>query len=209
MQYILFLSQRNSTQSQIAEAFMNRLGHSRFAAESAGVQPGELNPLAIKVMQEIGYDIRNQKSKMIRSLFSDYSKFDTVIKIIGQSHSLVYPDFTGVRNVEEWIIDDPSYRTASYEEALANTRRIRDEIRGKVQALIAAIKLQGNEAKYVFSPYHADDDYSIPYPIYDDYSIPFCAEVDYSIPYPIDDDYSAPIYADDAQCASSWHHLLV
>jgi arsenate reductase len=183
MRQILFLSQRNSTQSQIAEALLNRLGYGQFIAESAGVLPGELNPLAITVMQEIGIDIRHQKSKMVRSLYNDYSRFDTVVKIIGQSHAMKYPDFPGVRTTLEWKVDDPSYQTASYEEALANTRRIRDEIREKVQALIAAPIAPGNADPYIFTPYLIDDDYSIPHVEDDEYTIPFHADEVYAATY--------------------------
>jgi arsenate reductase len=58
---VLFVCVHNSARSQMAEAFMNKFAGDRFHAESAGLEPGILNPLVVKVMQEIGIDIsRNE-----------------------------------------------------------------------------------------------------------------------------------------------------
>lgn len=60
---VLFVCVHNSARSQMAEAFLNKLGGDRFQAESAGLEPGALNPLAVEVMREIGIDISQKKTQ--------------------------------------------------------------------------------------------------------------------------------------------------
>ncbi|HOD75534.1 MAG TPA: arsenate reductase ArsC, partial [Syntrophorhabdaceae bacterium] len=62
---ILFVCVHNSARSQMAEAFLNRLAGDRFHAESAGMDPGVLNPIAVKVMKEEGIDISGNKTKSV------------------------------------------------------------------------------------------------------------------------------------------------
>ena len=54
---VLFVCIHNSARSQMAEAFLNALGGEDFLAESAGLEPGTLNPLAVESMKEAGIDI--------------------------------------------------------------------------------------------------------------------------------------------------------
>lgn len=60
---VLFVCVHNSARSQMAEAFLNHLAGDRFEGQSAGLEPGRLNPLAVKVMQEVGIDISGNKTK--------------------------------------------------------------------------------------------------------------------------------------------------
>ena len=54
---VLFVCIHNSARSQMAEAFLKKIAGDRFKVESAGFEPGTLNPLAVEVMQEVGIDI--------------------------------------------------------------------------------------------------------------------------------------------------------
>jgi len=54
---LLFVCVHNAARSQMAEAFLNHYGEGKFIAESAGMEAGVLNPLAIEAMNEIGLDI--------------------------------------------------------------------------------------------------------------------------------------------------------
>jgi arsenate reductase len=56
-QKILFLCTGNSARSQMAEAFVRKFANDRFEAHSAGLEPKGLNPLTVKVMDEVGIDI--------------------------------------------------------------------------------------------------------------------------------------------------------
>jgi arsenate reductase len=66
---VLFVCVHNTARSQIAEAFLNHLAGDRFEAESAGLEPEELNPLAVEIMREIGIDISMNQAKKVFDLF--------------------------------------------------------------------------------------------------------------------------------------------
>ena len=76
---VLFLCVHNSARSQMAEAFLNQLAGDIFKAESAGLEPGILNPLVVDVMQEIGIDISKQQPKSVDLFLKD--NFDFVITV--------------------------------------------------------------------------------------------------------------------------------
>lgn len=54
MKRVLFVCIHNSARSQMAEAFLNEIAGDRFAAESAGIEPGQLNPIVVSSMREVG-----------------------------------------------------------------------------------------------------------------------------------------------------------
>lgn len=56
---VLFVCIHNSARSQMAEAYLNKMGEGKFIAESAGLEAGKMNPYVIKVMAEVGYDLTN------------------------------------------------------------------------------------------------------------------------------------------------------
>lgn len=60
---VLFVCVHNSARSQIAGAFLKQIAGDRFDVESAGLEPGKLNSLAVEVMREIGIDISQNKTK--------------------------------------------------------------------------------------------------------------------------------------------------
>ncbi len=62
---VLFLCTGNSARSQMAEAFLRRLGGEQFEASSAGLEPKGLHPLTVQVMAEIGYDLSGHRSKSV------------------------------------------------------------------------------------------------------------------------------------------------
>ena len=70
---VLFVCVQNSARSQMAEAFVNRLGNGRFVAESAGITKGKLNPYVVRAMTEAGYDIRDNSVLYLISSKKDAS----------------------------------------------------------------------------------------------------------------------------------------
>ena len=60
---VLFVCVHNSARSQMAEALLKKMAGDRFEVESAGLEPGELNPLAVEVMKEIGIDISGNQDQ--------------------------------------------------------------------------------------------------------------------------------------------------
>jgi arsenate reductase len=73
---VLFVCIHNGARSQMAEAFLNQLGADRFEAESAGLEPGSLNPVVVEAMQESGIDISGNATKSVAQMLSAGSHFD-------------------------------------------------------------------------------------------------------------------------------------
>ena len=138
---VLFVCIHNSARSQIAEAFLNDLAGDRFYAESAGLEPGELNPLVVKVMQEIGIDISNNKTDDVFEFFKQGRIYNYVITVCDKSSGERCPLFPGIVQNIEWSFDDPSSLIGSYEEKLIKTRMIRDAIKKKIIDFIKEHKI--------------------------------------------------------------------
>ncbi len=133
---VLFLCVHNSARSQIAEAFLNALAPDKFIAESAGFEPRELNPLAIKTMAEAGIDISAKKPKAVFDLVKKGDFFAYVITVCDEASAERCPIFPGVTHRLHWSFEDPSAFTGTEEEKLAKTRIIRDQIKAKIEEFI-------------------------------------------------------------------------
>ena len=130
MKKVLFLCTGNSARSQMAEGFLKHMAVDRFEVYSAGVKPTAVNPLAIKVMAEIGIDISKHKSKSVME-FIDQS-FDYVITVCGNAQKTC-PVFPGEHEKIHWDLEDPAEAQGSEEERIVVFRKIRDEIRKKIE----------------------------------------------------------------------------
>ena len=90
---VLFICIHNSARSVMAEAFLNHYCPDFFQAESAGLEPGKLNPLVVEVMQEVGLDIRDKKPRSAVDLFMSGRLFSTVITVCDPASAERCPDF--------------------------------------------------------------------------------------------------------------------
>lgn len=130
---VLFVCTQNSARSQIAEAFLNKLAGDRFEAHSAGLEAGELNQLAIEVMQEVGIDISQNKTKKVFDLFKRGELFAYVIAVCDEATAQKCPVFPGLKADRiSWNIEDPATYTGTHEEKLRRLRKLRDAIKDKV-----------------------------------------------------------------------------
>jgi arsenate reductase len=136
MKRVLFVCVHNSARSQMAEAFLNQLGKGKFFAESAGLEPGKLNPLVVRVMSEIGIDISKNSTNSVFEYLKEGRTYSIVVKVCDQINGQRCPIFPSVGISLNWNITDPSAVVGSEEEKLAQIRAIRDEIKTKVEALI-------------------------------------------------------------------------
>lgn len=131
---VLFICVHNSARSQMAEAFANRDHGDALVAESAGLEPGTINPLAVAAMADAGIDISGNPTK---SVFDKYKKgelFDYVITVCKGSENKC-PIFPGIIKRVDWPFDDPGALTGSPSEQLEQTIVIRDQIRSAVAEL--------------------------------------------------------------------------
>jgi len=133
-QTVLFVCVHNSARSQMAEAFLNRYAGDRFEAESAGIEPGELNPIVVDAMKDIGIDISANKTKSVKSFIDMGKQYDYVIAVCDEASAKRCPVFPGLTKRFHMDFSDPSKIKGSYKERLQKTIEIRDEI---VQAILA------------------------------------------------------------------------
>jgi arsenate reductase len=137
---VLFLCVHNSARSQMAEAYLNKLGKGSFEAESAGFEPGALNPLAVKVMREDGIDISKNPIDDIADFFSQKRFYGYIITVCDISKNQHCPTFPGMAKHIHWDIEDPVTFKGTYEDKLEKTRRVRDIIKEKVKEFISELK---------------------------------------------------------------------
>jgi len=132
---ILFICVHNSARSQMAEAFLKQKAGDRFEVESAGLEPGELNPLAIEVMREIGIDISQNKTKNVFDFYRQGKRYDFIITVCDESQSERCPVFPGTYATRRihWSFDDPAGFQGSREEKLDQARRVRDKIKQNIE----------------------------------------------------------------------------
>jgi len=132
-QKVLFICVHNSARSQMAEAFLNEICGVQFEAHSAGLEPGKLNPLAVEAMREIGIDISQNQTQPVFDVFKSAELFSYVITVCDETSAERCPIFPGVARRLHWSFPDPSALRGTHEERLAGTRKIRDEIRARVE----------------------------------------------------------------------------
>jgi len=132
-QKVLFICVHNSARSQMAAAWLNDICGDHFEAQSAGLEPGELNPLAVQVMDEVGIDISNNKTQAVFDVFKTGQFFPFVITVCDESEAAGCPIFPGVAYRLHWSFPDPSALTGTHEERLQGTRKIREDIQARIK----------------------------------------------------------------------------
>jgi len=133
---ILFLCTGNSCRSQMAEGWTRMLGGDRFFAESAGIEAHGKNPRAIQVMQEAGVDISGQESTVVSDEMM--RRADVVVTVCGHADELCPVLPPGVEK-RHWPLNDPAKATGTEAEIMAAFRATRDEVKRRVESLLAGL----------------------------------------------------------------------
>jgi len=136
---VLFICVHNSARSQMAAALLNRACGARFQAESAGLEPGTLNPLAVEALQEIGIDISQNKTRAVSDVFKSGELFAYVITVCGEASVERCPIFPDVTKRLHWFFPDPASLRGPREALLEQTRHVRDLIAAKVDEWCAEV----------------------------------------------------------------------
>ena len=125
---VLFVCVENAGRSQIAEAFFRKYAPRGYITVSGGTRPaGEINPIVIQAMKEIGIDISKQKSKV---LTEDMIRNADVRVNMGCMEKEACPALF-IHNLVEWGIEDPKGKS------IEKVREIRDDIEQRVRQLAA------------------------------------------------------------------------
>lgn len=129
---VLFVCRHNSCRSQMAEAFLRQLAGDRFEVLSCGLASRSVHPLAVKAMSEAGIDISRQTSRACADYIGHVSVAWAIFvcSVSEDECPAVYP--FAVRYLR-WPFDDPTVETGTEDERMRVFRRVRDEIRGKIE----------------------------------------------------------------------------
>ena len=134
-QRVLILCTGNSCRSQMAEGLLRNLAGDRFEPFSAGTQPTQVNPRAIKAMNELGIDISNHKSQSVENFLDQ--EFDYVITVCDAARETC-PVFPNSKESLHWSFEDPAEATGNEEEVMSVFRKVRDEIRKRLREFITS-----------------------------------------------------------------------
>jgi arsenate reductase len=105
----------------MAEALLRRHGGDRFEVFSAGTEPRGVNPLTLRVLDEVGIDASWARSKSVDEFLGQ--SFDYVVTVCDQARQ-VCPVFPGVHASMHWGYEDPADATGTEEERLSAFRRV-------------------------------------------------------------------------------------
>jgi len=136
---VLFVCIHNSARSQMAEAFLNQICGHEFEAHSAGLEPGQLNPIVVEAMREAGFDISGNQTKDVFEMFKSGKMFAYVITVCDEASAERCPIFPGVTQRLHWSFPDPSALTGTHEQKLKRVREIRDLIEAKIKSWCAEV----------------------------------------------------------------------
>ncbi len=116
----------------MAEALVNHRHGERFVAESAGLEPGTLNPLVVTAMAEEGIDISHAPTRSVWDVFKAGESYGYVVTVCDDANAERCPIFPGNAIRDHWDLPDPSQFAGTPEEQLAKVREIREAIAQKV-----------------------------------------------------------------------------
>jgi arsenate reductase (thioredoxin) len=136
---VLFVCIHNSSRSQMAEGFLRSLCGDCLEAHSAGLEAGQLNPLAVEAMAQVGIDISRYSAKPLADFTKAGTRFDWVITVCDETNAERCPVFPGGTRREHWSFPDPSAFSGTHEERLQETTRVRDAIRAKIEVWCADV----------------------------------------------------------------------
>lgn len=130
--HVLFLCVANSARSQMAEGLARSLAPEGVTISSAGSSPSRVNPLAIRALDELGIDIRSQRSKSVDEI--EPSGVDAVVTLCAEE---VCPVFLGKARRVHWGLPDPAGARGDEPEQLQAFREVRDELRRRLAVVFA------------------------------------------------------------------------
>lgn len=140
---VLFVCEHNSGRSQMAEAYLKLYGEKHFNAESAGLEPGVINPYVAASMLEDGIDITDNPTDSVFSFFQEERQYDIVVTVCSKEVSEKCPIFPGRALRFNWPFPDPSKLEGDREEILSELKKIRLQIKEKIIQFVAEYEEKG------------------------------------------------------------------
>ncbi|BDP41025.1 protein-tyrosine-phosphatase [Deinococcus aetherius] len=127
---VLFICTGNTARSQMAQVLLEHHAGERFRVQSAGLEPGEINPLTLKVLKERGLPTGHLLAKGVRPLLGEHFTYVVTVCDRAEANCPIFPH-TSYRL--SWAFDDPAAAQGDEEERLAVFRQVRGEIEDRIQ----------------------------------------------------------------------------
>ena len=124
----------------MAEAFLNAQAGGAIVAYSAGLERGNLNPVVVRAMKELGIDISGSRSKHVDDLDIASRDYDYVVTVCDEARAEQCPIYPTQGERLHWSFPDPSSFTGSEEVRLEKTREVRDAIRQRVDEWLRHVR---------------------------------------------------------------------
>ena len=138
-QKVIFVCIHNSARSQMAEELLRKMAGDRFEVESAGLEPGKLNPVVVKALKEEGIDIEGKATKGVFDLYKAGKFYNYVIAVCDGANAERCPVFPGAAKSIHWNFTDPSKFEGTDEQKLERVRAVKEEIKEKLAQWIATV----------------------------------------------------------------------
>ena len=134
---VLFVCIHNSARSQMAEELLRKFAGDRFDVESAGIEPGTLNPVVVQVLKEEGVDISGKKTRSVSGLIKQGQHYDYVITVCDETSAERCPVFPGKTKRLHWGFPDPSQFQGSLDERVTKTQEGKNHIKKTILARLS------------------------------------------------------------------------
>jgi arsenate reductase (thioredoxin) len=150
MRKVLFLCVHNSARSQMAEAYLKLFASIELEVQSAGLEPGKLNPYVVRALREDGIDISSHETRSAFDLHRAGETFDYVVTVCSPEAAERCPVFPGHSTKLHWPFPDPSTFAGTDEQIMEQVREVRDAIRDRVRQF--ADDVLGREMQSYMTP---------------------------------------------------------
>jgi arsenate reductase len=135
----------------MAEELLRKIAGNKFEAESAGLEPGVLNPYVIEILREEGIDITRKKTKSAFDLLKAGRRYTYVITVCDETSAEACPVFPSCEKRFHWSFPDPSKFVGTDEEKIEQVRKIKNEIKAKIEEWVINIDRIERREKIVVS----------------------------------------------------------
>lgn len=135
---VLFVCVHNSARSQMAEEYLRSIAGDFFDVESAGLEPGELNPVVVELLKDDGIDISGKQTRSVEDLYRAGKTYSYVVTVCDREAEEKCPVFPGPVRRLSWPFPDPSQLEGSPAEVRSRTRDIADQIKERVEGFARA-----------------------------------------------------------------------
>ena len=139
---VLFICVHNTARSQMAEAYLRHYADDLFEVESAGLEPGVLNPIVVEAMADDGFDISQKVPQSVVDLYKAGRTYNYVITVCSREAEEKCPVFPGPVRRLSWPFPDPAQFGGGHDEKLAKTIEVRNVIKEEVRQFVEHYRTQ-------------------------------------------------------------------